>query len=124
MPCNTQNLQENIFENDAPVYTCKFSPLQNDYSILAVANENGFVCLDDTKRKNARTFVQTHNNTVFDLAWMPGERQFVTVSGDHSAKLWDCSESEVKMVSEFLGHTRSVKCVHFKLENTGKTSVI
>lgn len=105
-----------------PVYICKFCPSKQESNILAVANENGTLCLENTSRTNVRTYVQTHNNTVFDLAWMPGEKQFVTVSGDNSAKLWDYGESDIKMISEFIGHTKSVKCVYFKPENTCKST--
>ncbi|KAL0273431.1 UNVERIFIED_CONTAM: hypothetical protein PYX00_006093 [Menopon gallinae] len=118
LPYSPQNAEGDFLDSDVPVYICKFSPSKQDSNILAVANENGTVCLENTSKTNVRTYVQTHNNTVFDLAWMPGEKQFVTVSGDNSAKLWDYGESDIKMISEFIGHTKSVKCVHFKPENT------
>lgn len=106
-----------------PVYSCKFSPTKSDHSLLAIANENGTVCVENIDLKNSKSYVQSHNNSVFDLAWMPSEKKFVTVSGDHMAKLWACTESEIKLLSEFHGHTRSVKCVYFKPEDTGMVEV-
>lgn len=120
LPCTANTTPGLIYDYDVPVYSCKFSPTKTYQSILAIANENGTVCVENADVKNSRTYVQAHNNSVFDLAWMPGENKFVTVSGDHTAKLWACTESEIKMVSEFEGHCRSVKCVYFKPEDTGK----
>lgn len=103
---------------DVPISTCKFSNKYTD--ILAVADENGVVCIQNVKRVKNRVFKQTHTNTVYDIAWMPGNSQFLTVSGDNSAKLWDYAESDVSLISVFIGHKRSVRCVSFKPENTGE----
>lgn len=110
-------LPSDFNNSNVPVSTCKFSNNCND--VLAVANENGIVCIQNVNNYKDNTFVQTHKNTVYDIAWVPRNSQFITVSGDNLAKLWDCSESSVNLISVFRGHKRSVRCVTFKPENTG-----
>lgn len=57
---------------------------------------------------------QGHFNAVFDIAWMPGHLKLISASGDHTAKLWDVSDSRLVSIREFCGHTRSVKVATFK----------
>lgn len=57
---------------------------------------------------------QGHFNAVFDIAWMPYHLKLVSASGDHTARLWDVSESKLLSIREFCGHTRSVKVVTFR----------
>ncbi|KAK6619282.1 hypothetical protein RUM44_003664 [Polyplax serrata] len=109
-------IQTELHSSDVPISTCKFS--QKNKNVVAVANENGIVCIQNVKKVTDQCFVQTHKNTVYDIAWMPQHSQFVTVSGDNSAKLWDCRESNINLISVFRGHKRSVRCVSFKPENT------
>lgn len=45
---------------------------------------------------------------------MPYHLKLVSASGDHTARLWDVSESKLLMIREFCGHTRSVKVVTFR----------
>lgn len=104
---------------DVPVYSCKFAPTKRD-NVLSITYENGSVCIENIEVKNSKTYVKTHDNSVYDLAWVPGEKQFVTVSGDNTARLWTCAESDVKMISEFKGHSQSVRCVYFKPYDSGK----
>lgn len=51
---------------------------------------------------------------------MPNELKLVTTSGDHSARLWDVSTSDFKLIQTFLGHTRSVKNVVFRTDDNGE----
>lgn len=57
---------------------------------------------------------QCHHNAVFDIAWMPYHLKLVSASGDHTAKLWDVTESKLIRIREFCGHTRSVKVATFR----------
>jgi denticleless len=57
---------------------------------------------------------QGHFNAVFDIAWMPYHLKLVSASGDHTARLWDVTESKLLSIREFCGHTRSVKVVNFR----------
>lgn len=50
---------------------------------------------------------------------MPGELKLVTASGDHTAKLWDVSRSEIKQIEYFHAHTRSVKTAVFRHQDKG-----
>ena len=57
---------------------------------------------------------QGHFNAVFDIAWMPYHLKLVSASGDHTARLWDVTESKLLSIREFCGHSRSVKVVTFR----------
>lgn len=57
---------------------------------------------------------QGHFNAVFDIAWMPYHLKLISASGDHTARLWDVSESKLISIREFCGHTRSVKVATFR----------
>lgn len=56
---------------------------------------------------------QGHMDAVFDLAWSPHSLRLVSVSGDHTAILWDVSGHELSPLGMFEGHTRSVKAAAF-----------
>lgn len=45
---------------------------------------------------------------------MPFHLKLVSASGDHTAKLWDVTESKLVNVTEFHGHSRSVKTAVFR----------
>ncbi|XP_047018863.1 protein lethal(2)denticleless [Helicoverpa zea] len=105
------------FDQDPPIFACRFSEAPGYEHILALANEDGRVAIQDTTNvKTASTLegFQCHNNAVFDLAWMPQHMNFVTVSGDHTACLWDVAEGAPRRVLVFSSHTRSVKTAVFR----------
>ena len=60
------------------------------------------------------TGIQAHHNAIFDLSWMEEELKLVSVSGDHTAVLWDVSVMPFRQLRQFRGHTRSVKTVAFR----------
>ncbi|CAH0406758.1 unnamed protein product [Chilo suppressalis] len=105
------------FDQDPPIFACRFSEAPGYEHILALANEDGRVAIQDTSTvtsaRNLEGF-QCHNNAVFDLAWRPGYMNFVTVSGDHTACLWDVAEGSPKRIQVFSNHTRSVKTAVFR----------
>lgn len=45
---------------------------------------------------------------------MPYHLKLISASGDHTARLWDVTESKLVNVREFCGHTRSVKVATFR----------
>lgn len=55
---------------------------------------------------------------------MPGEMKLVTASGDHTSKLWDVSQTEIKEIESFSAHTRSVKTAVFRHEDKGSLSFV
>ncbi|XP_006834259.1 PREDICTED: denticleless protein homolog [Chrysochloris asiatica] len=83
--------------------------------VLAVANEEGFVRLYNTKsqacRKTCFKEWMAHWNAVFDLAWVPGEFKLVTAAGDQTAKFWDVNAGE--LIGTCKGHQCSLKSVAF-----------
>ena len=50
---------------------------------------------------------------------MPKEMKLVTVSGDHTARLWDVTRPEIKQIKCFHAHTRSVKTAVFRDDDRG-----
>lgn len=59
-----------------------------------------------------------HHNAIFDLAWKFDQMQLVTGSGDNSSKLFDLGDGDFRPVSVFSGHTRSVKTVAFRKDDS------
>lgn len=45
---------------------------------------------------------------------MPYHLKLISASGDHTARLWDVTESKLVNIREFCGHTRSVKVATFR----------
>jgi denticleless len=45
---------------------------------------------------------------------MPFHLKLISASGDHTARLWDVSESRLTSIRDFCGHTRSVKVATFR----------
>jgi denticleless len=66
------------------------------------------------------TGTQAHNNAIFDLAWMEEELKLVSVSGDHTAMLWDVSFLPCRLLQRFKGHTKSAKTVAFRPQDRGE----
>ncbi|KAK2587005.1 hypothetical protein KPH14_010972 [Odynerus spinipes] len=101
-----------------PVFACRFCTKEGEEQILALANEDGKIALQDTSIRGEPDQLlegtQAHYNAIFDIAWMPGELKLVTASGDHTARLWDVSRSEIKQIQYFHAHTRSVKTAVFR----------
>lgn len=98
------------------VYACKFSPLAGFQHILALANEEGKMALQNTNlvgKSRPLHGYQAHDNAVFDICWSPHATQIVTASGDQTAVLWDIGAASVNPVSIFRGHTASLKTVDF-----------
>ena len=52
---------------------------------------------------------------------MPNELKLITASGDHTARLWDVNNSDIKALQIFHGHTNSIKCAVFRHQDKGKT---
>lgn len=112
---NTNTLDYNP---EPPICACRFCSKEGNEEILALANEDGKIALKDTSIKGKSDQIlegtRAHNNAIFDIAWMPGELKLVTASGDHTARLWDVSRSEIKQIQFFHAHTRSVKTAVFR----------
>lgn len=100
-----------------PIFACRFAETAGYRHILALANEQGQVVLQNTEHsqpEDTLEVIQCHNNAVFDFAWMPNTMKLVTVSGDHTAHLWSVESSHHQQIQVFSGHTRSVKTLAFR----------
>lgn len=114
--------QENVLSIDneicpaSPLYTVRFCNAKNYASWLAVANEDGTVCVHDSDRGRDGTVKSflAHYNAIFDLAWLENEVKLVTSSGDQSALLWDLGRGEAVPIVRMVGHQGSVKAVACK----------
>ncbi|XP_023013694.2 WD40 domain-containing protein denticleless isoform X1 [Leptinotarsa decemlineata] len=102
---------------DTPIFTCKFSPQEGNEHFLALANEDGKLAVQDIQSKE-RYGVHAHNNAIFDLAWMFDRMKLVTASGDHTSKMYDIGNGEITAERMFCGHTRSVKTVAFRKDDS------
>ncbi|XP_065368682.1 protein lethal(2)denticleless [Calliphora vicina] len=108
------------FNPEPPIFAAKFANCEGYRHMLAIANEDGKIALQDTTQRNyepeekSLTAPQCHYNAVFDLEWAPGQMRFVSASGDHTARLWEVTNSEIIGVRPFVGHTRSVKTAAFR----------
>ncbi|PSN39890.1 Protein lethal(2)denticleless [Blattella germanica] len=121
------NTPGQMYNPDSPAFACEFCCKSGYQHWLALANEDGMIAIQDTtiKRKHSpleeiyAEGTQAHHNAIFDLAWMEGELKLVSVSGDHTAVLWDVSNMPFRQLHRFKGHTRSVKTVAFRPEDKG-----
>ncbi|KAH8272852.1 hypothetical protein KR018_004771 [Drosophila ironensis] len=108
------------FNPEPPIFSAKFANSDGYRHILAIANEDGKITLQDTTKRNEEPEeqslpgLQCHYNAVFDLEWAPGQMRFVSASGDHTARLWEVSGSGIRGLNSYVGHTRSVKSAAFK----------
>lgn len=111
------------FNLDLPIFAAKFALSENYNHILAIANEDGRIALQNTFVKKTITEDlslegdQCHFNAVFDISWMPHHLKLISASGDHTARLWDVSTSKLMSIREFNGHSRSVKVATFPHNN-------
>lgn len=99
------------FIPESPIFACKFSERQNFEHILALANEDGKIGIQNVKKGDERIGLRAHNNAIFDLTWLFGQMKIVTASGDHSSKLYDISSCGIREESTYLKHERSVKSI-------------
>ncbi|XP_068973482.1 protein lethal(2)denticleless [Bombus flavifrons] len=117
----TPNTDALDFNPEPPVFACRFCTTKGYEQIIALANEDGKIALQDTNIKNMSNQplegTQAHRNAIFDVAWMPGELKLVTASGDHTARLWDVSGSEIRQIDCFHAHIRSVKTAVFRYQD-------
>lgn len=108
------------FNPEPPIFSAKFANCDGYRHILAIANEDGKIALQDTTQPNldpeeqSLSGPQCHFNAVFDLEWAPGQMRFVSASGDHTARLWEVAGSGIRGLNSYVGHTRSVKSAAFK----------
>ncbi|KAK8742784.1 hypothetical protein OTU49_001671, partial [Cherax quadricarinatus] len=111
-------LQENSPQSgvEPPIYACKFGEGTTYGHILVLANEDGQIGLRDTRLSGNVSPVegqQIHNNAIFDVCWVPGSSELVSVSGDQRAAILTLREDGTLVLTlSLLGHTRSVKTVH------------
>ncbi|RZC33981.1 WD40 domain containing protein [Asbolus verrucosus] len=102
---------------DTPIFACKFAQQKNNETLLALANEDGKLAIHDTTNREQRYGVRAHNNAIFDLAWMFEDMKIVTASGDHTARLFDVCNSDIREIKAFYGHSRSVKTIAFRKDD-------
>ncbi|KAH8372214.1 hypothetical protein KR093_010608 [Drosophila rubida] len=108
------------YNPEPPIFSAKFANCDGYRHILAIANEDGKIALQDTTQRNLEpeeqslSAPQCHYNAVFDLEWAPGQMRFVSASGDHTARLWEVAGSGIRGLNNYVGHTRSVKTAAFK----------
>eukprot|EP00941_MAST-03F_sp_MAST-3F-sp1_P004302 g4302.t1 len=114
----------NEFYEEVPPFCSYFSTKALDGNALCVSDEDGFVEIFDSRRKNAGFVSEddvdnvakyprhrwlAHANAIFDLAWADNDSKVVTGSGDQTARLFDVQTG--RLLLTFEGHNGSVKAV-------------
>ncbi|KAF5739603.1 transducin family protein [Tripterygium wilfordii] len=107
---------------ETPPLAMSFCKTSKCSHVLAVADEDGYVSLFDTRRKftsfasplentgkaRANDWV-AHQNAIFDVCWIKEDTNILTASGDQTIRLWDAKNGICTGV--LTGHTGSVKSV-------------
>ncbi|XP_030758524.1 protein lethal(2)denticleless-like isoform X1 [Sitophilus oryzae] len=102
---------------DSSMFACKSAVKDGNEHFVGMANEDGTLAVIDCETKEKHSTL-AHNNAIFDLSWMFDQMQIVTASGDHTSKLFDFGDGDFRQVRLFCGHSRSVKTVTFRKEDS------
>ncbi|KAF7277684.1 hypothetical protein GWI33_006584, partial [Rhynchophorus ferrugineus] len=102
---------------DSPIFACKSALKDQNEHYVGMANEDGKLAIMNCETRQ-RYCTVAHNNAIFDLAWMFDQMKIVTASGDHTSKLYDFGDGDFKEIRMFCGHTRSVKTVTFRKDDS------
>ncbi|XP_048526082.1 protein lethal(2)denticleless isoform X3 [Dendroctonus ponderosae] len=102
---------------ESAIFTCKNAPKPGSEHIVGMANENGHLVVMDTESE-ATNCTDAHSNAIFDLAWKFDQMQLVTASGDRSSMLYDMADGDFRHIRTFCGHSRSVKTVAFRKDDS------
>lgn len=94
-----------------PLACCKL-----DNNIIAVANEDGYINLLQTKELKNREHWMGHENAIFDLKASPDRKTLLTGAGDCTIKLWDVESRKEK--ESLKPHFSSVKSISVYDSNT------
>ncbi|XP_017779960.1 PREDICTED: protein lethal(2)denticleless [Nicrophorus vespilloides] len=105
-------------EGATPIFACKFAQKQGSENLLALANEDGQLVVHDTNKVEPRQGKQIHHNAIFDISWLSDSLKLVTVSGDHTARLIDVGGGDMRTEQMFTGHSRSVKTIAVKTNDS------
>ncbi|WJX11560.1 hypothetical protein P8452_02161 [Trifolium repens] len=65
--------------------------LKHSYD-LAVADDNGYVHLFNSRSRNNISEWKTHEDIVLDVCWLKEDTRIVTASWDQSVKIWDVEQ--------------------------------
>lgn len=76
---------------------------------LAVANEDGYVNLVDTRKLKDIASWMAHENAVFDIQASPDQKSLFTASGDATIRKWDVETKQENL--RFTPHYSSIKSI-------------
>lgn len=104
-----------------PPFALAFSTVALGGHALAAADEEGVVSVLDTRRslvdqthgttRNAAPLSRfvAHDNAIFDVIWMPGDREVATASGDGTVRVFDIDTMYRRALLR--GHSGSAKAI-------------
>ncbi|KAI8476372.1 MAG: WD40-repeat-containing domain protein [Monoraphidium minutum] len=105
----------------APPFALAYSRVLHGSRLLAVADEEGWVCVVDTGAERLPSSLHmdaacapkaqwlAHQNTIYDVAWAKNDSLLYTASGDHYVGVWDTHTAALRCYCK--GHAGSVKAV-------------
>lgn len=103
------------------LYACKFAQAPGFEHILALANEDGKIALQNTNLVGKSRPIhgyQAHENAIFDICWAPSSWRIITASGDQTCVMLDIGTSSINSLAKFSSHTASIKTVDFSPTNS------
>lgn len=83
---------------------------------LAVANEDGYVNLVDTRKLKDVASWMAHENAVFDIQASPDQKSLYTASGDATIRKWSVETKQETL--KFAPHYSSIKSISIYDDNT------
>ncbi|GBF96291.1 hypothetical protein Rsub_09086 [Raphidocelis subcapitata] len=104
-----------------PPFALAYSQVLHSSKLLAVADEEGWVCVVDTAAQQLPSSLHmdaacapkaqwlAHQNTIYDIAWAKNDSLLLTAAGDHHVGVWDTHTAALRCYCK--GHAGSVKAV-------------
>ena len=104
--CHANDVYEDLGgEESTYVYAIQFSPFKGQENLLAVANEEGRLTIQDTDKSGEDSILvgfEAHNNAIFDVSWMPGANSgYVAMSSSIYAMVLVLGQFKVNFGSVF-----------------------
>lgn len=85
--------QQSYFGYELGSFAIKCLDISPDGNLLAIGRERGDVILWNIQKKALSRLISGHQSTVTDLQFSPNGKLLLTTSRDHTARIWDLTDS-------------------------------